>query len=162
MLVLLFLTTLIGGLNARPAADNGGEAAKVANGNNVTVTCPVETGSTLPLFVPHPYDCTKYFVCINGVGVAMQCPDPLYYDPVYYICNWQWEVNCTAQSTTAPPLTTTVIEETTTDAGEETTTDAGVETTTDAGVETTTDAGVETTTDAGVETTTVGVETTTV
>lgn len=43
---------------------------------------------------PHPTDCTRYFLCDNGVSYPYQCPDGLYFDPTLQVCNWPEFVDC--------------------------------------------------------------------
>ena len=63
----IFLITLIlfvGFLNARNLKDD------------IHVVCkPSEDG--LPVYVPHPYQCNKYFECVGIDGVLMTCPENL-------------------------------------------------------------------------------------
>ena len=66
---------------------------KLCGDDNIHVVCkPSEDG--LPVFIPHPYKCNKYFECQGTVGVAMICPDTLVFDPILNICNWPWNVDC--------------------------------------------------------------------
>merc|ERR1711872_921538 len=47
-------------------------------------------------FIPHPTDCTKYYVC-NGFSttpVLMTCAPPLYFDPSINVCNYPEQVQC--------------------------------------------------------------------
>ena len=90
---------------------------------NFTVVCPDNPDGFL-LFIPHPTDCTKYFVCLGVIPVLMSCAPPLYYDPSIQNCNWPDEVDCTqheTQTTTENVETTTEITETTTEITETTT-----------------------------------------
>merc|ERR1711915_638717 len=70
-------------------------------------------------FVPHPFDCTKYYECAWGVPILMDCAPPLFFDPNLNICNWPDLVDCeqpnpinrfkreTFQNTTSDPASTT-------------------------------------------------------
>ena len=63
------------------------------NDDNIHVVCkPSEDG--LPVYVPHPYECNKYFECVGIDGVLMTCPENLVFDPVSNVCNWPWAVDC--------------------------------------------------------------------
>ncbi|XP_053686533.1 peritrophin-1-like [Sabethes cyaneus] len=55
-----------------------------------------------PVFLPHEWDCSKYYVCSNGYAVEMQCPDPLLWNQSINVCDWPWAVTCSL-----PPTTTT-------------------------------------------------------
>ena len=94
--------------------------------DNISVVCdPSEDG--LVVFVPHPYECHKFFMCQGSVGIAMDCPGNLQFDPSLNVCNFEWAVHCvntpypTTSTTTMEPETTTMEDETTTMDGEETT-----------------------------------------
>lgn len=38
-------------------------------------------------FLPAP-QCNDYYMCLYGVGILKSCPDGLYWDPRWNICNW--------------------------------------------------------------------------
>ena len=73
------------------------------------------------VFVPHPYECNKYFACQPGFGAIgpMLCPGNLQFDPELNICNYNWAVGCvntpypTQPTTTTTPATTTPVTTTT-------------------------------------------------
>jgi len=126
------------------------------------------------IFVPHPYECNKYFMCQGTTGIAMQCPGNLQFDANLNVCNYENVVGCvntpypttsttemvtstTEKVTTTADETTTIEEETTTTEEETTTTEAETTTIED---ETTTTEDETTTTEA--ETTTTEAETTTI
>ena len=126
------------------------------------------------IFVPHPYECNKYFMCQGTTGIAMQCPGNLQFDANLNVCNYAWVVGCvntpypttsttemvtstTEKVTTTADETTTIEEETTTTEEETTTTE--VETTTTEEETTTTE---DETTTIEYETTTTEDETTTI
>jgi hypothetical protein len=46
--------------------------------------------------LPHPSDCSKYIVCLEGSsGIDVyHCPEPLLFDPVLLKCNLPQLVNC--------------------------------------------------------------------
>jgi len=56
--------------------------------------CPSGPG---PYFEPDPHDCTKYYVCVEGIPYLMECPHELYFDPILGICTWPEEAHCTAK-----------------------------------------------------------------
>eukprot|EP00092_Neocalanus_flemingeri_P005584 GFUD01006016.1.p1 GENE.GFUD01006016.1~~GFUD01006016.1.p1 ORF type:complete len:276 (+),score=87.17 GFUD01006016.1:66-893(+) len=136
----------------------------------VDVVCP-DAEDGLAVFVPHPSDCSLYYMCVGGSPVLMACHPGLYFDPSLNVCNYPEYVDCQNQETTttgepstteAPVDSTTAGKETTT-SEEPSTTEAAVETTTAGVEETTTEEASEgpSTTQAPVETTTAGVEETT-
>ena len=48
------------------------------------------------VFLPHPYECNKYFECVGSpTGILMKCPEGLVFDPLFHICDWPWNVDCT-------------------------------------------------------------------
>ena len=73
----------------------------------INVQCkPSEDGK--PVFIPHPFECAKYFECqFQGGAISMSCPDGLVFDPDLEICNWPWLVDCT--NTPYPTLPTTTM-----------------------------------------------------
>jgi len=130
---------------------------------NITVECP-ESNDDMPVFLPHPANCSRYFQCQGKWAIMMECAPPLHFDPSMDVCNWPNVVHCEPSTTKEPEVTTTPIdptEETTADATDETTADAAEETTADATEETTADATEETTADATEETTADATEETT-
>merc|ERR1712004_597488 len=69
------------------------------------------------VFVPHPYDCSLYYECVNLTPVLMSCPAGLYFDSRIDICNWPEFVICpeptTTTTTKSPPSTSTTTASTT-------------------------------------------------
>uniref|UniRef100_A0AAG5D9Z8 chitinase n=1 Tax=Anopheles atroparvus TaxID=41427 RepID=A0AAG5D9Z8_ANOAO len=46
-------------------------------------------------FVPHPRDCSRYFICLgNDTGIEFTCPAGTLFDPTLNVCNWADNVNC--------------------------------------------------------------------
>ena len=92
---------------------------KASNEDPINVVCnPSEDG--LVVFVPHPYECNKYFMCQGMNGIAMHCPADLQFDTNLNVCNYPHIVNCV--NTPYPTTSTTEIPETTTTDDEEETT----------------------------------------
>ncbi len=80
--------------------------------DDIHVTCnPSEDG--LVVFVPHPYNCSLFFMCQGTVGIRQSCPAGLYFDTSLNVCNYPWNTNCvpTPRPTTAQPETTTTTED---------------------------------------------------
>ena len=83
--------------------------------NTIDVICPPPTEDGLVVFVSHPYECNKYFVCQPGFGAIgpMSCPGDLQFDSNLNICNFDWTVGCvntpypTQSTTMTTPVTTT-------------------------------------------------------
>ena len=46
------------------------------------------------VFVPHPYDCSLYYECVDLTPVLMSCPAGLYFDSRIDVCNWPENVDC--------------------------------------------------------------------
>merc|ERR1712002_565908 len=74
----------------------------------------------LPVFIPDPTNCSRYYECQGDWAILMDCAPPLHFDPSVNICNWPSVVNCQV-STTAKPSTTTAEEMTTTKADDNST-----------------------------------------
>ena len=100
------------------------KSLKTAGPDNVHVVCPPSQDGFV-VFVPHPYECTKYFMCQGSTGISMDCPGDLQFDPDLNVCNYEWAVGCVNKpypTTTIEPETTTEADETTTIEDEDQTT----------------------------------------
>merc|ERR1739838_1235620 len=53
----------------------------------VDVVCP-EAEDGFAIFVPHPTDCSLYYMCDEGSPVLMACHPGLYFDPSLNVCNY--------------------------------------------------------------------------
>ena len=81
----------------------------------IEITCLLSEDDS-PVFVPHPYDCNKYFVCAFDTAIEMSCPPNLQFDPNLNVCNYPDIVGCvnTPEPTTSTEtITTPEIPETT-------------------------------------------------
>merc|ERR1711997_600491 len=124
-------------------AITGSNAQYGANQDPINVVCnPSEDGYVV--FVPHPYECNKYFMCQGTMGYVMSCPGDLQFDADLNVCNYENVVGCvnTPYPTTSTTEMVTSTTETVTTTADETTTSMVVTTTTE--VPTTTE-NVETT-----------------
>lgn len=54
--------------------------------------CPAVDGP-FPVFIPSP-DCTKYYMCGNGIPYLMTCPDNLHFNPKLNVCDWPDHAGC--------------------------------------------------------------------
>lgn len=43
---------------------------------------------------PHPHDCQRFIVCVNGERRVNRCADTLLFDPVLLRCDQDYNVNC--------------------------------------------------------------------
>ncbi|XP_059475859.1 major mite allergen Der p 23-like [Neocloeon triangulifer] len=61
-------------------------------------TCPARDG-----YFAHPYDCVKYFVCVQNNAWLLRCPPSpegeLWFDAEKKYCNYPQLVACTANPT---------------------------------------------------------------
>ena len=88
------------------------------NDIDVDVVCPPPSEDGLAVFVAHPYECNKYFVCQAGfpgpIG-PLSCPGDLQFDPTLNICNFAWAVHCvntpypTQPTTPEPEITSSPV-----------------------------------------------------
>ena len=79
----LALALICGLAKALPVLDEG----------SVDVICPPPSEDGLVVFLPHPYECNKYFVCQEGANaIAMSCPGDLQFDTTWNVCNYPMEV----------------------------------------------------------------------
>ena len=91
---------------------------KAENEDPINVVCsPSEDG--LVVFVPHPYECSKFFMCQGMNGIAMTCPAGLQFDSNLNVCNYAFIVGCVntpyPTTSTTEMVTTSEVETTTSD-----------------------------------------------
>jgi hypothetical protein len=57
------------------------------------VQCPDgDTGITV--LIPHPSDCSAFFLCSNGVPVLQKCPSGLHFNANLGTCDWPHNAGC--------------------------------------------------------------------
>ena len=56
--------------------------------------CPASPEGDHLSFVRHPFDCSKFFVCVDEHAYAFQCPHELYFDMDLKVCNFPEDVDC--------------------------------------------------------------------
>ena len=90
---------------------------------------PLSDGNEQIHLVSHPYECQNFFMCQGPIGILMNCPETLQFDPLLHFCNYESEVNCEntprpiiSSTTTMVPVTTVEVRETTPFEAEDTTT----------------------------------------
>ena len=91
--------------------------------NNFDVVCH-DSEDGYAVFVPHPYDCSLYYECVNLTPVLMSCPAGLYFDSRIDICNWPEYVDCpepTTTTTTTESITNSPVTKTTPEGGKNST-----------------------------------------
>ncbi|XP_034195422.1 uncharacterized protein LOC117611566 [Osmia lignaria lignaria] len=72
--------------------------AYVVYGQAPTVNCPpYDQNSDGPLLVPHPCNCSAYYVCFSPVNIPMPCPVGLQFNNATKKCDWPWIVKCRPQ-----------------------------------------------------------------
>ncbi|KAF9797981.1 hypothetical protein SFRURICE_020747 [Spodoptera frugiperda] len=67
--------------------------------------CPADFSTDLLL--PHEADCGKFYSCVHGNKVEMECPVGLWFDVTLQYCSWPFMVQCNVTSTTTSSTTTT-------------------------------------------------------
>ena len=45
-------------------------------------------------YIPDPYNCTRYYLCIDGEHFHMTCPEPLIYVAKRGYCDWPFKARC--------------------------------------------------------------------
>lgn len=55
-----------------------------------TLTCPSQRQS----YLPHPEDCSKYYICLVGMPVLTSCPKGLYWNQSAGYCDQRKNVKC--------------------------------------------------------------------
>ena len=56
--------------------------------------CPVPDPLDHVVFIPHRTDCTKFYMCSNGVPIQQFCPSGLHFNPNLFVCDWPQNANC--------------------------------------------------------------------
>uniref|UniRef100_A0A182SIY8 Chitin-binding type-2 domain-containing protein n=1 Tax=Anopheles maculatus TaxID=74869 RepID=A0A182SIY8_9DIPT len=56
--------------------------------------CPSNVNPSVPTSVPHPTDCSKYYICLNGVEDERQCAPTLLFNPDTRFCDFEENVEC--------------------------------------------------------------------
>merc|ERR1712241_940384 len=133
-------------------------STRVKRSGNIDVVCH-ESEDGYAVFVPHPYDCSLYYECVDLTPVLMSCPAGLYFDSRINVCNWPEYADChvktTTTTTTASPTTTeTTTNSTTTATDSPTTTETSTTSTTATASPTTTETSINSTTITASPTTT--------
>ena len=68
----------------------------IALGSNSAVNaveCPEEQDSKTT-FLPSPVDCSKFYVCVHSRPVEMNCPEGLWFNTEFNICDYPENVVC--------------------------------------------------------------------
>ena len=77
-------------------------ASGLGNGANIlpsyikkssSVECPPSTDGQ-SVFLPYPYDCTKYYHCVGDVPILRECPADLHFDTSVDACNFPALAGC--------------------------------------------------------------------
>lgn len=55
--------------------------------------CPTIDGLDVGAYFPHP-DCTLYYQCEHGIPHIRSCPDGLWFNAFYSVCDWPLSSNC--------------------------------------------------------------------
>jgi hypothetical protein len=84
------------------------------------------------VFVPHPYNCNKFFMCQFASPILMACPAGLHFDATLHVCNYPEEAHCVPTPRPTTSTSTTTEDPTTTESDPETTTEEEEEPTTPA------------------------------
>lgn len=65
----------------------------VGGGDEEPSGCPEEDGP-IPVFLPDPTDCSKYYECSNGVPISNECTGELVWNPELHTCDFPGNVEC--------------------------------------------------------------------
>ncbi|XP_055704620.1 peritrophin-1-like [Phlebotomus papatasi] len=75
--------------------------AIVALAAAANVSCPpVDDEHGEAVVLPHESDCSKFYLCSNGVPWELSCKEGLYFNTETNTCDWQENVNCSNVGTT--------------------------------------------------------------
>ncbi len=56
--------------------------------------CPPPDLFSRTVLLPCPEDCGKFYSCSYGVPILMHCPDGLYFNAEWEVCDWPQNVPC--------------------------------------------------------------------
>merc|ERR1711953_595381 len=73
-------------------------SSRVKRSADIDVVCH-ESEDGYAVFVPHPYDCSLFYECVDLTPVLMSCPAGLYFDSRIDVCNWPENVDCDKSKT---------------------------------------------------------------
>ncbi|KAG8201752.1 hypothetical protein JTE90_012811 [Oedothorax gibbosus] len=59
-------------------------------------SCPKENQKDV-VSLPHPTDCTKFYVCDHGKAYLRQCPAKLHYNEDLRVCDYPYKAKCKAR-----------------------------------------------------------------
>merc|ERR1712038_1536908 len=74
-------------------SSNTTTSSRVKRSAEIDVVCH-ESENGYAVFVPHPYDCSLYYECVDLTPVLMSCPAGLYFDSRIDVCNWPEYADC--------------------------------------------------------------------
>ncbi|XP_035213229.1 peritrophin-1-like [Stegodyphus dumicola] len=59
-------------------------------------SCPCPSGA-FAVHLPHPTDCTMYYICDHCFAYLRKCPDDLHFNPGLEVCDFPYRANCKAR-----------------------------------------------------------------
>merc|ERR1719510_1564070 len=92
--------------NSTTTGTSTNSTTRVRRSADFDVVCH-ESEDGYAVFVPHPYDCSLYYECVDLTPVLMSCPAGLYFDSRINTCNWPENVDCDEDEDTTTTSTTT-------------------------------------------------------
>ncbi|XP_058124160.1 peritrophin-1-like [Anopheles coustani] len=57
-------------------------------------TCPERDDIFNPVHIPHETECTKFYKCLNGEKIEMDCPENLHWNIEQDYCDYPDVANC--------------------------------------------------------------------
>ncbi|XP_043285608.1 probable chitinase 10 [Venturia canescens] len=72
---------------------------KELSGCNPPTSCPRVDPKNTTIHLSYKGDCTKFYKCLQGYMIEMQCPkdqqgNRLYFNPCEQVCDWSFNVDC--------------------------------------------------------------------
>lgn len=58
------------------------------------VVCPSDNPTGYAIHLPHPTDCTKFFICVWETPVERDCPLGLHFNPQLTVCDFPASAKC--------------------------------------------------------------------
>ncbi|CAN7948293.1 unnamed protein product, partial [Ixodes pacificus] len=57
--------------------------------------CPrVDHHDATTTYLPNPYNCSTYYVCVQGTPLLMICPPGLHFNEKDNVCDWPYRADC--------------------------------------------------------------------
>ncbi|CAG9824814.1 unnamed protein product, partial [Phaedon cochleariae] len=97
-------STATSSISSTPSPVTSPSSAPTAS-TTLDPSCPYP--STEKTYLVYPYDCSRYYLCVNGEKTVEDCPEGFLFDDINLKCDFSDNVTCDHASTLHPYPTTT-------------------------------------------------------